>query len=179
MNSVSVPKYPALMRLLHWLMALIIFGLIGLGWYMSDLPKEDANRAFFYTLHKSFGIIALLLVTLRVLVRLMSVVPPLPGVFLPSEKKIIYLGHALLYVLMFLIPLSGYLMSCAAGKGVKLFGYGVMCVVAPHEVLAGIMNETHEVAAYVLGAVVIAHALAAIRHARDPNSARNVMLRMK
>lgn len=179
MNNAMVTRYPFLMRLLHWAMAIIILCLIGVGIYMTDLPKDDPSRGFIYSLHKSFGVVALLLVGLRVLIRVMSTVPPLPPAFSMVEKRIIQAGHFVLYMLMFLAPATGYLMSCAAGKGVSLFGVALPCIIEPNKELAGLMNETHEVLAFTLLAVIALHVLAVIKHARDRNPERHVLQRMK
>lgn len=179
MNQVTVERYPFLMRLLHWAMAIVILGLIAVGIYMTDLPKDDPSRGLLYGLHKSFGVVALLLVLLRVLIRVMSAVPPLPAAFSVVEKRIIQAGHFALYALMFLTPTAGYVMSCAAGKGVSLFGLTLPCMIAPNKALAGFMNQAHELLALTLLAVIVLHVLAVIKHARDRNPERHVLQRMK
>jgi cytochrome b561 len=179
MSNLTVTRYPFLMRLLHWAMTVVILGLIGVGVYMTDLPKDDPSRGLMYGLHKSFGVIALLLVGLRILIRVMSTVPPLPAAFSAMEKNIIHAGHFALYVLMFLTPAAGYLMSCAAGKGVSLFGVALPSIIEPNKELAGFMNEAHEVLAFTLLAVIALHVLAVIKHARDRNPECHVLQRMK
>lgn len=178
MNN-QTDKYSLLIRILHWAMAILIVGVLALGMIMTELPKDDPNRGFFYGLHKSLGVTVLLLVVLRVLIRLVSYIPPLPEAFSSIERKIIHLGHMGLYALMFLTPLAGYLLSCAAGKKVLLFGVELPSLIAANESVAEFMGEAHEVLAFTLLTLAGLHILAAIKHAFDKNPARNILNRMK
>ena len=179
MNNLVINKYPLVMRILHWMMAVIILGVIGLGMYMTELPKEDPSRGFFYNLHKSFGVTVLLLVALRVMIRVRSCIPPLPEAFSSAEKKIIHAGHFGLYGLMFLTPLAGYMLSCAAGRAVFLFGVELPSLISENKNIAEFFGEAHEVFAYTLLVLAILHVLAAIKHALDKNPDRNIMQRIK
>jgi len=105
---------------LHWLVALLIIANFSLGSYMPDLPLSPQKLAFF-SYHKWIGITILLLFFLRFGVRLViKPPPPLPA---PAwQHKVAAVTHGLLYVLMFAIPLTGWMMSTAKGFPVVYFG---------------------------------------------------------
>ena len=100
MSKYKVEKYPIIMRVLHWAMALIILSLIGVGFWMVDLPKDYADRGYVYSLHKSFGVTILILIVLRFVVRMISKIPPLPASIPAIAQKAAHGAHLALYVLI-------------------------------------------------------------------------------
>ncbi|MBN8530623.1 MAG: cytochrome b [Alphaproteobacteria bacterium] len=160
----SPEKYPGLMRLIHWLMALLLLGMIAFGYWMVGLPKDHPQRMEMYDLHKSVGVLLLALVVLRFLVRLASSVPELPEGLAASEKKLAKAAHIVLYVLMFAVPLSGVVMSCAAGYGVKFFGFPLPNPLEKNLPMAGLANGIHEIIPYALLGLVALHVAGALKH---------------
>jgi cytochrome b561 len=156
-------RYPFFIRLLHWTMAAIVVTLIAVGWTMSGLPREAENRGFLYDLHKSFGVLILLLALLRVSARLRSRIPPLPP-FTPYEKILAKLSHYLLYALLVIIPIMGILMVNGFGFEVPFFGLTLPRVFPLNRELAGLAKEVHEVLAYSLLGLVALHVAAVIKH---------------
>lgn len=113
-------KWPAMV--LHWLMAVVLLGLIALGHYMESMPKNTPDRAYFFALHKSMGLVALVLILLRMAWRATRVAPlPLPNMPIWEIRAAAW-SHRLLYVCMFLQPLTGYLSSSFNKYGIKFFG---------------------------------------------------------
>ena len=108
---------------LHWLMALMVFGLLALGFYMSDLPLSP-EKLQFYSWHKWAGVTLFALVWLRLLWRLTHRPPAHPWTMSSLQQALAHTGHLVLYVLMIVIPLSGWLMSSA--KGVPTVWFGVL-----------------------------------------------------
>ena len=115
--------YDRVAKSLHWLMAILVLSLLAVGMYMHELPKTDEWRPVLYMLHKSFGVMVLLLFILRVSWRMTHKPPEMAEVFSskwsPKFKKIAALNHRLLYLLMALVPLMGLIMSTAAGYPVN------------------------------------------------------------
>ncbi len=104
-------RYTAVAIALHWLIAVAIFSMIPIGWWMSDAIHEPETRrqAFeTYQIHKSVGLTVLALSVLRLLWRLAHKPPPLPENMGPLEKFAANAVHALLYVVMIGLPLSGW-----------------------------------------------------------------------
>jgi cytochrome b561 len=115
--------YTATAKGLHWLMALLIFGLLALGFYMSDLPLSP-EKLQFYSWHKWAGVTVFALVWLRLLWRVTHRPPAYPISMSGLQQALAHTGHLVLYVLMIVIPLSGWLMSSA--KGVPTVWFGVL-----------------------------------------------------
>ncbi|MFM2343849.1 MAG: hypothetical protein RLZZ210_457 [Pseudomonadota bacterium] len=158
-------RYPFSMRFMHHLIGLLIIGLLALGLYMADLSKEDPSRMMLYNWHKTLGWFVLWLAIIRVVIRLVHR-PKFEG--LPKVWELMAkVGHYSLYAFMFIMPLSGWLMSSAAGYNIKLFGsenWIIPNLIEKNKEMAGFFKEIHEIAAYFLIAAIIGHVLAAIKH---------------
>src|SRR5947209_7278888 len=122
MQTGSVPRYSRPAMILHWLIAILIFILFGLGWYMVGIPKHTPAVGFFYNLHKSIGIVAGLLSAGRIVWRLRHRPPALPGHLPPWQIALSSAGHYLLYLAMAIMPLSGFIASNFRKTGIVFFG---------------------------------------------------------
>ncbi len=172
-------KYPLTSRMLHWLMAALIIFMLALGSYMTEfLSKESVNRSEVYNLHKSFGVMVLILVLIRIINRLFKTPPALPSSISPLEKNLAHLGHFALYILMLLTPISGYLTSVSFGFPVHFFGIELPALVEKNFDHGKIFAEAHEVLSYSLLAVVIIHILAVIKHRFFDRPENDVLQRM-
>jgi cytochrome b561 len=115
--------------------------------------------------HKSFGITILMLATLRVLWRLNNPTPPLPATLKPYERFLAHFTHTALYVLIFITPLTGWIMSSARGFPVSWFNlFQLPDLVAKNRPLYDFMVDTHETLAWTLAAIATLHLLAALKH---------------
>ncbi|WP_313950229.1 cytochrome b [Accumulibacter sp.] len=149
---------------LHWLMAVLLIGLFGLGLYMSDLPLSP-DKLKLYSWHKWAGVTAFLLVLLRLGWRIGHRPPPLPMAMPAWQKTASHGAHHLLYLLMFAIPLSGWLMSSA--KGFQTVYFGVLPLpdlLAKDKELGELLETVHWTLNYALAALVVAHVAAALKH---------------
>lgn len=156
-------RYDLLSIALHWLMALAIIGLLGVGLYMVSLPFS-LSRLKLYNWHKWAGMTVLALAALRLLWRLLRPAPPAaPG---PRWQQLsAHAVHGLLYLLFFALPLAGWTYSSAAGFPIAWFGLlPLPDLVAPDPALAETLKATHRWLAYGLAAVVVAHIAAALKH---------------
>ncbi len=149
---------------LHWLIALLIFAAFPLGLYMHDLPLSP-HKLRLYSYHKWIGVSIFLLVVLRLSWRIAHRPPPLPDAMPRWERLAASSLHYLLYALMFVIPLSGWLMSSA--KGVQTVWFGVLPLpdlVAKDKELGDLLQEVHESLNFLLFGAVLAHIGAALKH---------------
>lgn len=163
--SQPVERYSALSRALHWLSALIIFGLIAVGWYMTGLEENDPGRFGIYGLHKSMGALTVFLLVARLAWLRLNPGPELPAVFNAKEKRVTKGVQTLLYVLLLLVPLSGYVMSVAAGHPVSFFGlFQLPALIGESKAIAGFAHEAHEILAYAIVALVALHMAGAVKH---------------
>jgi len=173
----KVKKYHISIRIIHWLMAFLVIGMITSGIYMEDLDKDDSIRSLLYSLHKSFGVCVLLLFIVRILLRLITKTPPFPTIFPKAVVFITKAGHAILYVLMLVIPLSGVVMSNAAGYSVNIFGYALPKIVETNKELSHFAGEVHEILPLIMIAVLVAHIFAAFKH-KIEGGEKNIMKRI-
>lgn len=150
---------------LHWLVAIAVFGLFGLGLWMMDLSYYDPWRQRAPELHKSIGIVLFSLMTLRLLWRWLNPSPaalPNHGAMTRLASK---LGHALLYVGLFVLMTSGYLISTADGRGIEVFGlFAVPATLSGLPQQEDIAGLVHEYLAWGLVIFAGIHALAAFKH---------------
>lgn len=113
--------YTGLAKGLHWLMAIMIFGMLALGLYMHELPFSP-QKLQLYSWHKWAGVTIFMLVWVRLAWRITHPPPPLPAGMSVRMRRAAQFGHAVLYVLMMMIPVSGWLMSSSLGVPTVWFG---------------------------------------------------------
>lgn len=147
--------------LFHWVMALIIIGMLAVGLYMTDLPA-GLQTFKLYGWHKEFGILILMLASMRIIWRLINITPTLS---LPwFERFIARAVHWIFYLFMFAMPITGWLMSSAAGMPVSFFGFVLPNLVKPDKHLMEIVAQVHQWLAFGLIAFIILHVLATLKH---------------
>jgi len=159
----SEPRYRIPAIVMHWLMALVVLFMFGLGWWMVDLP-QGAQRSYYFALHKSLGISLFLLLGARLAWRFKHRPPALPVHVAVWQQRLAGAVHAGLYVLLFLQPLSGYLSSSFSGYKTRLF-----TVPLPHwgwrdAPLNELFTEIHVVSAVLLAILVLSHLAGALSH---------------
>jgi cytochrome b561 len=174
MNAENVAYTPTA-QVLHWLMAVLILGMLGLGVYMTDL-KLSPTKLQLYAWHKWIGITLLLLAVARLAWRLTHPAPPLPDSVPAWQRRAAHGLHGLLYVLLLAIPLSGWLMSSA--KGFQTVWWGVLPLpdlVTKDEDLGRLLADIHGGLNLILATLLLPHVAAALKHHfidRDPVLAR-------
>lgn len=156
--------YGTVAKILHWGMALLVIGMLCMGLYMSGLPTGP-DRLKLYGLHKSTGLLILGLAALRFSWKLANP-QPLPE---PQWSRQVIRGarvaHWLLYGFMFALPLSGWVMSSAAGYPVSFYGLFVAPDWVPVQPeLRALANEAHGLLGYAMMGLIGLHALAALWH---------------
>lgn len=164
----SSTRYGTVAIALHWLLALAIIGAFGVGLYMTDLPFSPA-RLKLYNWHKWAGVTILALSAARLLWRLANRPPALPSHIeagMPAWQRSAHHGtHFLLYLFFFAVPLSGWAYSSAAGFPIVWFGLlPLPDFVSPDKALAETLKALHHYTAYGLGALVVLHVAAALKH---------------
>lgn len=147
----------------HWLIAILILAAFPLGLYMHGLPLSP-NKLKLYSYHKWIGMTVLLLFVPRILWRLTHR-PPAPLPMPAWQHKIAEGTHHLLYLLMFLVPLSGWLMSSAKGFQVVYFGVlPIPDLIGKDKELGELLEEMHEVLSWSLISLVGLHLAGALKH---------------
>ena len=161
----SATEYSAITRILHWTVALLIIGLIWLGWWMVDLSYYDRwyNRSL--ELHKSLGMVVLAIAAAKIAWVVYEGKPAFPDTIELWERYAATAVHHLFYLLMLLIPVTGYVISTSAGDGISIFGLLQVPAVLPvSETLRDVAIELHFWLSYATAALVAVHAVAALKH---------------
>jgi cytochrome b561 len=157
-------RYGRVAMLLHWLAAALIVAGAGLGLTMTDLPLSPAKLRY-YAWHKWIGITVFLVAAVRLAWRLAVPPPPLPASMPRAQVAAARAVHALLYVLMLAIPVSGWLYSSATGVSVSYLNLVPLPnLVEKDKALASVLLTVHQSLNAVLAAAVLLHVGAAIKH---------------
>lgn len=172
MGRSNKARYGDVAVIFHWLIALLIIGLLAIGKYMGSLDENDPVRYALTQWHKSFGITVLLLSILRLLWRTTHKPPPELDSIPHWQQKAASGAHGLLYVLMIGIPLTGWIMVSASPLNLDTVLFNViewphLPVFATMENKAAIahsFHEYHELAANLLILILLAHMGAALKH---------------
>lgn len=160
----SQSSYSRTAIILHWLVALLILGTFSVGLYMHDLPLSPTKLRI-YSYHKWAGVTVFLLALLRLAWRLGHRPPPLPAAMPGWQQLAAHALHHLLYLLMVLIPITGWLMSSA--KGFQTVYFGVLPLpdlVGKDQALGDLLQAVHKYLNFGFAALVLAHAGAAVKH---------------
>ena len=148
---------------LHWLVAALLIGGFALGQYMTGLTLSPSKLQL-YSYHKWIGVTAFLLALARLVWRLAKGTPP--AVPMPRWQHLVAeTTHRVLYLLMLLIPFTGWLMSSA--KGYQTVYFGVLPIpdlLAKNVELGELLATYHAQLNLLLAALVLAHAGAAVKH---------------
>ena len=156
--------YTSTAKALHWLMAILLFGLLALGLYMHDLPLSP-QKLQLYSWHKWAGVSAFMLVWLRLFWRVYHRPPALPATMSKLMQFAAHAGHFALYALMLAIPLTGWLMSSA--KGFQTVWFGVLPLpdlLAKDKELGDLLALVHKSLNLLFGAIIVGHIGAALKH---------------
>lgn len=181
----ATTRYTRVAIILHWLIALAIFFMIGLGWYMTDLPKDGPKqiafdlfdlgmyswqlsepgspRMFYFNLHKSVGLTLFALILFRVYWRVTHTPPAMLSSYKAWERKLATGTHHFLYLLMVAIPLTGLLMSLNSKFGINWFGMHVFDGVDNKDV-RDTFEDLHGLGANLIIALIIVHIVGALKH---------------
>ncbi len=127
MHTVATPRrYTLVAIVLHWLIALGILVLLGLGLAMTRGPLSPMDRFAFYQWHKSVGLTVLVLMGVRLAWRLFHAPPPLPAAMPKAERRAASAAHLALYGLLLAMPLVGWAMVSASPYNIPTVLYGVI-----------------------------------------------------
>ncbi|MCK8786435.1 cytochrome b/b6 domain-containing protein [Roseomonas sp. NAR14] len=157
-------RYDAVARFLHWLTALLLLAVIPLAWQMLALPENDPRAGLYFTLHKSIGVTILALAALRLAWRATHPAPPLPAGTPRWAVAAAHASHWLLYLALLAMPISGYVLTAAAGYPVPWFGLFELPTLPRNEALANAANAAHLAGQWVVYALVVLHVLGVVWH---------------
>jgi cytochrome b561 len=183
--SISTGRYTKTAVILHWLIAIFIIAMFGLGWFMADLPKdapkqtvfdlfdlgmfnwtmseEVSPRNFYFNLHKSIGVTIFALIILRILWRITHKPPAMLTSYKAWERKLATATHHLLYIFMIILPLSGVLMTLNGKYGLKWFGLDFLSG-TDNKPMREFYQSAHEIIGLIILAILALHVIGALKH---------------
>ena len=165
MGNGSIRRYTKPAIALHWLIGLLVLGMIGLGLSMGDIPKGTPERTFYFNLHKSIGVTIAILVLIRLWWRARNPPPPLPDSLPAWQVQASKISHALLYLCLIVMPLSGFAASQFTKYGITYFWlFKIPPLGWEDREIYGFLQGIHGVTATLLIALVVLHILAALKH---------------
>lgn len=181
----SSTRYTKTAIVLHGLIAVGVFAMFILGWFMHEIPKDAAKqvefdlfnlniytwqlaeavspRTFYYNLHKSIGVTLLALISFRVLWRIMHRPPAMLASYKAWERKLATGTHHLLYLLMIAMPVSGLIMAINSKFGVMWFGIDFIAGLDNKD-LRELFKEVHEIVGIVFLILIVLHIAGALKH---------------
>lgn len=155
-------RYHGFAQALHWLTAAALCLLLPFVWVAENFPPGPV-RTFWYMAHESMGISVFLLVLMRLTWRWRHRAPPYPGHIGTGQRWIAALNHGLLYAVLLVMPVSGYLMA-GNGQPVPWFRLLNLPGFAANDALGRAADSVHVAAQFVLYALVVLHVAATVWH---------------
>ena len=160
----SSGRYTAVAQAFHWIIAALIVTQFVLAIMADDLPN-GMHKLALLARHKSFGMTILMLAIMRLLWRLKNHPPGLPAGMTSLEQKLSRATHAAFYVLLFAMPLTGWMMSSAKNYAVSWFGlFTWPDLLGANETAFDFLRSTHHILSDILFAITVLHILAALKH---------------
>lgn len=158
----TVKRFGSITKVFHWLIFLLIIAQFYFVWFLSE---DSPLTGFYVMLHKSVGVTVFMLGILFLIWHIINV-KPLPPETQPRWQHIVSKAvHHTLFTLIILMPIIGYLLTCADGKPINFFGwFTIPCIISENEHLGSIMFTTHETLGYLVLILVGIHCLAALYH---------------
>jgi cytochrome b561 len=159
--------YSGLQKAIHWLTALMVAVLIPVGLYMTRrgaATNFDAVTNQLYTAHKTFGFVLLWLVVLRIVIKARTGTPAPVETLSPLQRLVSDVVHRALYLLLVLVPLTGWAAVSAYPATGALFGLSLPAILPVNQALAGTLFAIHGVLAKVMLVLVLMHVGAAVMH---------------
>lgn len=160
------PGYRPLARWLHWIVAVAVLLMIPAGLVMTQDGLARPVQDTLFLFHKNLGTLLIPVILVRIIYRLTHRPPPLPETIPAWQRRAAAVSHGLLYALLIVMPVSGFVRVRAGGYPIELLdrlGFGPW--IAKSEALGDAASGLHKAAAFLLIAVLAVHVGAALQHA--------------
>ena len=158
-------RFGTVSRTFHWVMAIVLVCLWGVGFSLANHFVPQESRKDMMNMHKSIGVIILLIAILRLMWRFANRKSPSHESYSKFSRVMSKLNNALFYALMFIFPLSGIVMSVAGGRGLSVFGWALINTsVQPNKELGKLAWQIHGICGKLFIACFVLHILGVLYH---------------
>ena len=166
-------RYTLVQRLLHWIIVLLVLGLLVIGTILAnvgydklvELVGSDITNLL-YTYHKTFGVLVLALMLLRLILRQVFRPPAYQPELNRVEHALGLLTHTLFYTALIAIPIFGWLGTAAGGFPVQFFDWTLPGLIGRNDELSGAFFQLHALISWILIGLILLHTAAALYHWR-------------
>jgi cytochrome b561 len=164
-QGAEAPAYGPVAQWAHWITALLIFAAIVIAWIMIEASRDNPSRLVLFTIHKALGVTIFAIAAFRILWRAANPAPPFPSRVARWEGVFAKISHALLYVVLVGMPLSGFIDSQAGGHAVSFFYlFDLPAIIPQNKTLSKLGETAHDWLQWPLYALIILHILATVWH---------------
>lgn len=160
-NTAAV--YGVIAKFFHWVMAVLIVSMFMLAYTMINIPVSPVSDRL-YSLHKATGLLLFGLVILRVIWRFINRTPKLPPLIPYWQRQLATLNMTVLYLLMLVMPLTGFFMSTLGHHSVSFYGIFTVLPLTDNQPVSKFFAEAHEIAAYLFVMSFTLHVIGAFYH---------------
>lgn len=164
MNPPIPIRFDPVARLLHWTMAFLLIGMVILGFYAANLKPDDPIAPRLFHWHRSLGVFAFVLAVIRLSWRLRHPLPPFHAAMPEWERRDTVRIERGLYLLILVIPITGYLASTADGKAVSVFGLELPALLEADKARGTALAAAHFGTALLLTTLATLHILFVFKH---------------
>jgi cytochrome b561 len=155
-------RFPVSMRILHWLMAAMVLGMLLIG---VTMVSSLENYHWLLALHRPLGIGVFIVVVIRFVNRKLHKLPPFPETMSAAERRVAHISELLLYSLMFVLPLVGWGMLSAGSYPIVMYGSVHLPRILPaNPMLFASLRKTHTILAFLLFVTFVAHVTGVLFH---------------
>jgi cytochrome b561 len=162
--AVQTTRYSPSMQALHWLIAALMFAVLPLAWSMVGMPRTAPNRELLYMLHRSVGVTILALMAVRLVLRATRGVPAEPADLPRWMAGVAVASHWLLYAVLFIMPISGYVLSSSGGHAVPYFDLFILPALPEDKSMQELARSVHHVVQWAAYALIALHLLGTVWH---------------
>lgn len=161
----SESHYGTISKTLHWVVAMTVFAMFGVGFWMVDLTYYSDWYQVAPHYHKSVGILLAVLMVFRLVWRITSKKPAALDSHKRWETILAHTIHVLFYWILFAIFVSGYMISTADGRGIEVFNwFEVPSIGELFDKQEDVAGDVHKWLAYGLMGLVALHLAGALKH---------------
>ena len=152
-------RYTVTAMWFHWITALFMVSILPIAWVMTNMDHGNAWRGLLYTLHKSIGLTIIAAVVMRLIWRATHPAPPLAGRTGTAVAALARANHWLLYLILLVMPISGYLLSATGKFPISYFGLFTVPVLGDHKAVRDAATAVHLIGQWFVYALVALHLL--------------------